>query len=137
MKHGKKIIFYCIIFMFVFVVIFTALRCRNASGSLEKAFMDLRLAEESIKRIERQFDEAGRTIKELRGELDKERENYNKLEQYGRELEAEHIRQREIYTEFGITIRSNQEAVNQIAGLVGQSRDIIEGLLEECQNAEN
>ncbi len=137
MKYGKEIILYGIIFILVVIVIFGFLKCRNTSGSLEQAFVDLQSSKNSIAAAERELDKTGETIKELRNQLASERENYSKLEKYSGEFEAEHIRQREIYREFGITTRSNQEAVNTISKLVEQSRVILEELLTECKAAKN
>ncbi|GAG00954.1 unnamed protein product [marine sediment metagenome] len=137
MKHGKEIIFYIIVIILVFIVIISVLRCRNTLGSLEQAFNDLQSAKDSIARIEQQFDKTGKIVRGLRGQLEIEQENYNKLEQNNKRLEAEYIKQREIYKEFRITNKSSQEAVSTISKLVEQSRIILKELLSECEVAEN
>lgn len=130
MKSDKTNILYCIILILVIIIIFGFFKYRNTSESLKSTFNNLQSAKDSITTIEQQFNEAGKIIKGLRKELVKELENYNALE-------TEHIKQREIYKEFKITNRSNQESVKTIERFIEQSRIIITELLSKCEMAEN
>lgn len=146
MRNVKIIIFICCFILTISTIFISGffIGRRSTSESLKQTLTDLQLAKDSTTTAELQLDATAEIVKGLRGELTEERKNYDRLEQshskleeYNRELKAEHIKQREIYRKFGITNRSSQEAVETISRLVEESRVIVEGLLEECERGKD